>query len=45
MAKRESIEDLKDKIDEFEAENEALQDQVDSIAEIVSGEEDEEGEE
>lgn len=41
---RESTEDLKDRIEELEAENEALQDQVDSIAEIVSGEEDEEGE-
>lgn len=41
---RESIDSLKDRIEELEAENEALQDQVDSIAEIVSGEEDEEGE-
>lgn len=41
---RESVDRLKDRIDELEAENETLQDQVDSIADIVSGEDDEEGE-
>jgi vacuolar-type H+-ATPase subunit I/STV1 len=41
---KESVERLKDRIDELEAENEALQDQIDSIADIVSGEEDEGGE-
>jgi hypothetical protein len=40
---RESVDDLKERIDELESENEALRDQVDSIAEIIQGE-DEEGE-
>jgi cell division protein FtsB len=30
-----SIDRLKDRIDELEAENEALQDQVDAIADII----------
>jgi len=42
MPRQESVEKLKDRIEELEAENEALQDQVDSIADIVSGEEEEE---
>ena len=36
---RDEVEKLKDRIDDLESENEALQDQVDSIADIVSGEE------
>ena len=43
MPKRESIDDLKDRIDELESENEALQDQIDSITDIVTGEDEEEG--
>jgi hypothetical protein len=35
---------LKDRIDELESENDALQDQIDSISDIISGEdEDDEG--
>jgi hypothetical protein len=42
---RDEVEKLKDRIDELESENEALQGQVDSIVDIVSGEdEDDEGE-
>ena len=41
---RESIEDLKDRIDELEAENETLQDQIDSISDIISGEEEDDAE-
>jgi len=41
---RESVVRLKDRIDELEAENEALQDQVDAIADIIEGEEEDEGE-
>ena len=39
---RDEVEKRKDRIDELESENEALQDQIDSIADIVSGEEEEE---
>jgi hypothetical protein len=40
MPKQKTREELQDRIDELEAENETLQDQVDSIAEIIEGEED-----
>ena len=35
---RESIDKVKDGIDELEAENEALRDQVDAIGDIIEGE-------
>jgi len=38
------VEKLKDRIDELESENETLQDQLDSISDIVSGEDEDEGE-
>ena len=38
---RNSVDRLKDRIDELEAENEVLQDQVDSIADILEPEDDE----
>jgi len=45
MPRQKTKEELEDRIDELEAENETLQDQVDSIADIIEGEdEDEEGE-
>jgi chaperonin cofactor prefoldin len=40
MPKQKTREELQDRIDELEAENETLQDQVDSIAEIIDPEED-----
>ena len=39
MPRQKTREELLDRIDELEAENETLQDQVDSIADIVEGEE------
>ena len=42
MPRQKTREELLDRIDELEAENEMLQDQVDSIADIVEGEEEEE---
>jgi hypothetical protein len=47
MPRQKTKEELLDRIDELEAENETLQDQVDSIADIIEGEEedDDEGEE
>jgi len=46
MPRQKTREELKDRIDELEAENETLQDQVDSIADIIEGEdEDDEGKE
>ena len=45
MPRQKTKEELEDRIDELEAENETLQDQVDSIADIIEGEdEDDEGE-
>ena len=41
MPRQKTKEELEDRIDELEAENETLQDQVDSIAEIIEPEEDE----
>lgn len=41
MPRQKTKEELLDRIDELEAENETLQDQVDSIAEIIEPEEDE----
>jgi hypothetical protein len=35
---------LEDRIDELEAENETLQDQIDSIQDIIEPEDDDEGE-
>ena len=40
MPRQKTKEELLDRIDELEAENETLQDQVDSIAEILEPEED-----
>jgi hypothetical protein len=39
MPKQKTREELQDRTDELEAENETLQDQVDSIADIIEGEE------
>lgn len=39
MPRQRTREELLDRIDELEAENETLQDQVDSIADIIEGEE------
>lgn len=39
MPRQKTKEELLDRIDELEAENETLQDQVDSIADIIEGEE------
>jgi cell division protein FtsB len=44
MPRQKTREELLDRIDELEAENETLQDQVDSIAEIIESEDDDEGE-
>jgi|GEM_PF-3345594 hypothetical protein len=46
MPTQKTRKELGDRIDGFEAENETLQDQVDSIADIIEGEEedDDEGE-
>jgi hypothetical protein len=46
MPRQKTREELLDRIDEFEVENEILQDQVDSISDIIEGEEedDDEGE-
>lgn len=46
MPRQKTKEELEYRIDELEAENETLQDQVDSIADIIEGEEedDDEGE-
>jgi len=38
MPRQKTKEELEDRIDELEAENETLQDQVDSIADIIEGE-------
>ena len=38
MPRQKTREELLDRIDQLEAENETLQDQVDSIAEIIEGE-------
>ena len=40
MPRQKTREELLDRIDELESENEVLQDQVDSIAEIIEPEED-----
>jgi hypothetical protein len=42
MPRQKTREELLDRIDELESENEVLQDQVDSIADIIEGEEDDE---
>ena len=42
MPRQKTKEELEDRIDELEAENETLQDQVDSIAEIIEPEEEDE---
>ena len=39
MPKQKTREELQDRTDELEAENETLQDQVDSIADTIEGEE------
>jgi hypothetical protein len=44
MPRQKTREELEDRIDELEAENETLQDQVDSIADIIEGEDEDEGE-
>ena len=44
MPRQKTREELQDRIDELESENETLQDQVDSIADIIEGEEEEVGE-
>ena len=44
MRRQKTKEELEDRIDELESENEVLQDQVDSIADIIEPEEDDEGE-
>src|SRR5215510_13592062 len=44
MPRQKTREELEDRIDELEAENETLQDQVDSIADIIEGEEEEDNE-
>ena len=44
MPRQKTREELQDRIDELEAENETLQDQVDSIADIIEGEEEDEDE-
>ena len=42
MPRQKTREEWLDRIDELEAENETLQDQVDSIADIIEGEEEDE---
>jgi hypothetical protein len=42
MPRQKTRQELEDRIDELEAENETLQDQVDSIAEIIEPEGDDE---
>ena len=44
MPRQKTREELLDRIDEFEVENEILQDQVDSISDIIEGEEDDDDE-
>ena len=44
MPRQKTREELQDRVDELESENEILQDQVDSIAEIIEGEEDDDPE-
>ncbi len=44
MPRQKTREELLDQIDELEAENETLQDQIDSIQEIIEPEDDDEGE-
>ena len=44
MPRQKSKEELEERIDELEAENEALQDQVDAIRDILEPEEEDEGE-
>ena len=41
---RDDVEKLKNRIDELESENDALQDQLDSLSEIVSGEDEDDDE-
>jgi len=41
MPRQKTKEELEDRIDELEAENETLQDQIDSIQDIVEPEDDE----
>jgi cell division protein FtsB len=44
MPRQKTREELEDRIDELKAENEALQDQVDAIQDILEPEEEDEGE-
>ena len=44
MPRQKTREELLDQIDELEAENETLQDQIDSIQEIIEPEDKDEGE-
>jgi hypothetical protein len=44
MPRQKTREELLDRIDELEAENETLQDQIDSIQDIIEPEDDDEGE-
>ena len=44
MPRQKTREELLDQIDELEAENETLQDQIDSIQENIEPEDDDEGE-
>jgi hypothetical protein len=44
MPRQKTREELLDQIDELEAENETLQDQIDSIQDIIEPEDDDEGE-
>ena len=44
MPRQKTREELEDRVDELESENEILQDQVDSIADIIEGEEDDDPE-
>ena len=43
MPRQKTREELLDRIDELEAENETLQDQIDSIQDIIEPEDDDEG--
>jgi chaperonin cofactor prefoldin len=44
MPRQKTREELEDRIEELEVDNETLQDQVDSIADIIEGEEEDEDE-
>jgi cell division protein FtsB len=44
MPRQKTREELLDRIDELEAENETLQDQIDSIQDIIEPEDDDKGE-